>query len=297
MTVYADVLFLVNFIINYILLFLTAKIARLKPIRWRLLLGAILGALYAVFLFFPRLSFGYTALAKFLFSLAVVALTYHIHGLRLYMKAVGIFYLVTFSLGGGVMALFQFTDIGASLGMVIKNGVFYMQMPWYVLLLAICAVYAVIRGVWGALQNRLSRENMYVKVGILWEGREAWMDALLDTGNVLCDPLSKTPVIIAEYQKLMPVLPQSMKDAVEKSGTVKIEEIQEPAVLERLRVIPFTSLGKEHGMLVGFRPDSAKILENEQLKDAGNVIVGIYEKPLTRDRSYGALLHPMLLGH
>jgi stage II sporulation protein GA (sporulation sigma-E factor processing peptidase) len=56
-TIYADVLFLINFIINYLLLFVTAKIAVLPLLRLKLILSASFGALYAVLSFFPSLSF------------------------------------------------------------------------------------------------------------------------------------------------------------------------------------------------------------------------------------------------
>ncbi len=294
MVVYIDVLFFINFVINYMLLYLTAAIAHIKPKISRITSGAVLGALYAVLIFLPDLAFGYTAVAKLLFSMGVVAVSYNISGIKLYIKALGIFYLVTFSCGGGVMALFQFADMGASLGMIIKNGVFYIHLPWHILFFAIAISYMVIRFVWGALQNRLSKENMYVKVGLFWEGREVWLDALLDTGNSLCDPLSKAPVIVAEYEYLRPVLPPAL---LSDAGVPPMETISDDAVKGRLRMIPFSSLGKEHGMLVGFRPDNAVILENEQIKEAGDVIVGMYARPLARDKSYAALLHPALLGY
>lgn len=292
MVVYADILFLTNFILNYILLYATAKIVKIRPGTWRMVFGAGLGALYAVLIFLPSLSFGYTAVAKLLFSMAVIAAAYNIHGVRLYIKALSVFYVVTFSLGGGVMALFQFTKIGASLGMFVKNGVFYWQIPWKTFVISVIICYIAIRFVWKSAQNRLSKENMFVKVGLYWDNREVWLDALLDTGNSLCDPLSNTPVIVAEYEKLRPLLPPAL---VTDAGMPGIETICDTKVLGRLRMIPFSSLGKEHGMMVGFRADNAVILENEQLKDVGNVIVGICMRPLAGDRSYAALLHPMLL--
>jgi len=293
LTVYADILFLINFAINFPVVYLTAKMARLRPSFWRLVLGAVAGAVYAVLMFFPKLSFGYSALAKFLFSLLVVALTFNIHGVRLYIKTVGIFYLVTFCLGGGVMALFYFTGAGAKLGAVVKNGILYMNLPWKTLFLSVMICYFIIRVVWSILQNRLSRETMYRKVGVFWDRREVWLDALLDTGNALCEPFSGAPVIIAEYERLLPVLPPELAD-VFREGEVQIDEIVDEKIRGRIRVIPFSSLGKEHGMLIGFRPDKTKLIENEQIRDAGEVIIGIYTRPLAHDRSYSALLPPEL---
>jgi len=296
MTVYADVLFLINFTVNILVLYLTGKIGRLSPRRWRIALGAVAGAAYAVFMFFPRLSFGYSAAAKVLFSLFVVALTFNIRGVRLYIKTVGVFYLVTFCLGGCVMALFYLTDAGAKLGAVVKNGILYLNLPWKVLIGAVLFSYAIIRVVWGILQSRMAREAMYRKIGISWNGKEVWMNALLDTGNALCEPFSGAPVIVAEYEKLLPILPEALKEACQL-GETAVEQISDERIRGRIRVIPFSSLGKEHGMLIGFRPDKAWLLENEKILDAGAVVIGIYTRNLARDRSYGALLPPQLATH
>ena len=293
MTVYIDVLFFINFIINLPVLYLTGKIARITITNARLLFGAACGALYAVFMFFPRLSFIYGAMAKVLFSLFVVAITFCVRGVRLYIKTVGVFYLVTFCLGGSVMALFYFTGMGQSTGALIKNGILYMNLPSGLLFLSVGVCYIIIRIIWGVLESRMAQENMYRKVGIFWNGKEVWLDALLDTGNALSEPLSGAPVIVAELEGLMPILPPSLENAF-LDETVRIENISDEAVRGRIRMIPFSSLGKEHGMLIGFRPDSTLVLENEALKDAGEVVIGIYTKHLSKDRSFCALLPPRL---
>ncbi len=294
MTVYADVLFFINFSINLPVLYLTGKIARLSVSNRRLILGAVCGALYAVFMFFPRLSFIYGAIAKVLFSLFVVAITFCVRGIRLYIKTVGVFYLVTFCLGGSVMALFYFTGMGQSTGALIKNGILYMNLSPGILFLSVGICYCILRIIWGILQSRMAQEAMFRKVGIFWNGKEVWLDALLDTGNALSEPFSGAPVIVAELEGLLPILPPPLERAF-GDETVRIENIADEAVRGRIRMIPFSSLGKEHGMLIGFRPDSAVLLENEALKDAGEVVVGIYTKHLSKDRSFCALLPPGIL--
>ena len=62
-----------------------------------------------------------------------------------------------------------------------------------------------------------------------------------------------------------------------------------------IRLIPFSSLGRENGMLVGFKPDSAYITENEAEREIGNIIVGIYNGRLAGDKSYSALLNPEII--
>ena len=55
--VYIDSLFLLNFIVDYLLLLATAKLAGEVICRPRLALGAAVGALYASAVFFPGMGF------------------------------------------------------------------------------------------------------------------------------------------------------------------------------------------------------------------------------------------------
>lgn len=297
--IYIDVLFFVNLFINYILLFLTSKIGRLKPGKWRLWIGSLVGAVYSVLMFFPSLEFGYTAMAKFMFSMALVAVAFNIKGIKLYFKTLGIFYLVTLAAGGGVLALFYFTGAGAAMGAVISNGILYMNLPWQFLAFAIGVSCLGIRFVCRMMQSRLAKSNMYMWLNISLGQKKVTLNALVDTGNTLREPISDYPVIIAEYDKLKPILPNEILDIFENDSEINLEAITKLSgkseIANRLRLIPFCSLGKDNGMLLGFKPDLASLVENEADRDIGNVIVGIYNKKLAGDRSYCALLNPEVI--
>lgn len=63
----------------------------------------------------------------------------------------------------------------------------------------------------------------------------------------------------------------------------------------RFRIIPFRSLGRDNGMLVGFKPDEIIIFDSERKIQSGNIIVAIYSKNLSGDGEYSALIHPEML--
>jgi len=65
--------------------------------------------------------------------------------------------------------------------------------------------------------------------------------------------------------------------------------------MSRFRLIPFTSLGKENGMLIGFRPDYIEVGENAEKKGITDVIIGIYNRALSKNNNYSALLSPELI--
>ena len=60
--------------------------------------------------------------------------------------------------------------------------------------------------------------------------------------------------------------------------------------MPKLKVIPFSSLGKQNGMLLGIKAEEVVIKTEEENKTKENVIIGIYNKSLTKRGEYRALL-------
>lgn len=294
--IYIDVLFCVNFLMNLLILWVTEKAARIRVKEGWLFLGAGIGALYAVLMFFPRLSVFYTVLAKILCSLFLIAVTFRLKTVRMFLKTVLIFYLVSFAFGGGALALFYFTDFGIRLGAVLSNGVFYFTLPWKVLFLSAVILSVLLRLGARFLSRRTRNAALSVPVQVEWNGKRADLNALLDTGNTLSDPLTDRPVLVAEYDAVRDLLPSevcSMYEAKEKTGREQLMNVwMESETPRPFRVIPFTSLGRENGMLVGFSPDRIIISENEREYIRTDVIIGISEQKLSKNRQYNALVSP-----
>lgn len=294
--IYVDVLFFINFTINYILLFTAAKIGRFPYKRGRIGTAAVVGGLYAVGMFFPNLSFIYSMAAKIMSVFAMVAIAYNIKGIRLYLKSVCYFGLVTLCFGGGAFMVLYFTDIGAAGGAVISNGILYFNLPWQVLMIGIGLSYIVIRIVLHALRGKSTGGNDYAYVKIILEDRETVIKALIDTGNALYDPISSFPVIIAEFDSIKPILSKELCEIYHgQQNDKEIPDIAYSKKIARVRIIPYSSLGTDNGIMLGFQPDKALLLENEDEKDMGNVIIGMYDKQLSSDKSFQGLLHPQTM--
>ena len=58
----------------------------------------------------------------------------------------------------------------------------------------------------------------------------------------------------------------------------------------KLKVIPFTSLGKQNGMLLGIKAEGLKVEGDNEVKDVDKVIIGMYNKKLSKKNEYNALL-------
>jgi len=158
----------------------------------------------------------------------------------------------------------------------------------------------IVRIFWDILQYRLVKEKLLKQLKIAFENKAIELSALVDTGNSLHDPLTNMPVVVVEFDAIKEILPmdiQSIFNESRENDLVTITGIISSSQwFSRFRLIPYTSLGKENGMLIGFKPDYIEILDNnEEKKGIRDVIVGIYNRALSKNEKYKALLSPELI--
>lgn len=298
MEIYLDILLLENLVINYLILSVTAKFSRLKVSSLRLFAGSIVGALYVVFIILqPGIKVYYSAFAKILLSIFIVAITFSPRKVLSFIKTLVMFYISTFIFAGAALAFLFFNQQGG----FVKNGIVYVfgQSEWSLMVFSFITVGIIIKIFLEVIQSKLIKERLLVPVKIAFDNRMIDLSALIDTGNSLKDPLTNIPVMVVEFNALQELLPIEIKSIFENSQEDDLNSvtsiISTSKWFSRFRLIPFSSLGKENGMLIGFKPDFIEVGEEKEKKDIKNVIVGIYNRSLSRNEKYKALLGPELV--
>jgi stage II sporulation protein GA (sporulation sigma-E factor processing peptidase) len=298
--VYLDVVFTINWVMDYLLLWATARFAQLSTSAWRLIVAATCGAIYALLPFTLNNQAVLGAGGRLGVSLLLVALAYRRLNLRRFCQAVFYLYLVAFAMAGAVLgAMYVFNarlDAYALLGGLVA---FLSRLPYPWLLAAVAAALLLAR--WGApwLRRSLLAGFFQVPMVIRWGEKRLAVRALVDTGNQLRDPITGRPVVIVEYDALRPLLPPSLRQAVEAGEEPDLgrlaEELRGTAWAARVHLVPFTSLGRPRGMLLCFRPDELVVITEDRMVRVREVLVGIYRQRLSPQGSYRALLHPDVL--
>lgn len=297
--VYLDVIVMENLVMNYLILWVTGKFAKVSALSIRIFLGALAGAVYVVFLIlFPQIDFYYSIPAKFLLSLLIVAITFSPPGIFPFIKILAVFYITTFIFAGASFAALYMNNIGG----FVRNGIFYIShtSKWVTIALAVLTTIIVLKVFWDTVQYKLARGKLLKRVGICFGERKADFSALVDTGNSLHDPVTNLPVLVVEYIAIKKILPEEIcrifSEEKEDDLSMVVGLVTGSSWYSRFRLIPFTSLGKENGMLIGFKPDYIEIAgEGEDKKGIRDVIVGICNRNLSKNRAYQALLSPDLL--
>lgn len=298
--IYGEVILGINLVMDFTILWLTAKFAQVAINKKRLFAGALVGALYALAMFLPNLSFPYSMLGKLLFSLLILLVSFAPIQLRKFLTIVLYFYMVSFSLIGIAVGVSYYINNYANVSLPYEQTLSILnQYFWPVLLITILTGY--LTGRFGPLlMKRKIVQNFYrVSLTIFFADKSIQIEALIDTGNNLKDPVSQMPVMVVEYGALQDVLPQEIRRIFAEGGELKIDEILNSLTdiewSKRLRLIPYNSLGRQNGLLLGFRPDEVEINTGNKKLKSKNIIVGVHHQQLCPEGSYQALLHPDML--
>lgn len=287
MTVYLDIVILENIIMNYIILYATGSISKNEISIKRIILSSCLGSAYAVTTYLSIIQGVLNTILKLLLSIAMVYIAFRPKNYKLMFKNLLLFYLTSFALGGCAFFLLYYIR---PQDVLIRNGVLVGTYPIKIALLGGIIGAIIITIAFKIKKGKISKEDMFYELKIFFKEKHIKVKAMLDTGNLLKDPITGIPVIIVEKNEMIEILSEDIINSLDEVLQGKKSDFIEAEYVSRFRVIPFSSLGKQNGMLLGFRPDKVSIHIESQVIEKSNIIIGIYEKSLTRNATYTALI-------
>lgn len=295
--IYIDILFLINFVMNYILLSVEKKILKWNTKRIRIIMASSLGATATcIFAILPSL-YGEV---KFLISYIVICalmirISFRVRKIRELIRGVVVLYLITYCIGGVVSSLyyqretfFYYTD---SLQKQLFGDMDLLYLVVSVLIATIC-ILVIVRFL--RYQKQMSKEIYEV-----WLTRNqacVHVMGLVDTGNCLFDPITGKPVIVVEMSIMKEVLEPSLYSDLKT--IVKFEDTSYHINSEnatKIRLIPFQSIGKKRGILPAIILDEVEIRKDTQFLCSKKVIAALYDDTLSQTKEYQVILHKSLL--
>ena len=240
MIIYGEFLFAENFITTFLLLSLTAKLVGQKSIMKRRILASVLGAISSFMIFLSLTPFSSIAL-RIVSGILCVLVAF---GRTCMIKITAIFFILTFTSGGIVMALMLWIQESA----INHQGILYIESITYFKLLSI-GVLAFGFTYWfiKLIVGRNIGSNIVGIAKLVIDENTYCLRAFVDSGNTLREPISGKPVIL-----------------IDKKGAKKLSF--EPLFLEeRFGLIPYNAVGVENGVLEGVRLDKviykSKVIE------------------------------------
>ena len=292
MTIYLDIIFLENLFMNYIILFATGIIVKTELKIIRTLISSILGSIYAIVSYISILEIYSSLLLKIILSISMVYVTFNSKNVKLFFKQVIIFYLTSFTFGG---VAFAFLYLISPQNILMEDGVLIGTYPIKVILIAGIVGFIIITTSFKSIKGKLTKKDMYCKINININSKHRYINAIIDTGNFLREPITKIPVVVIEKEVLYGIIPDYILDNTNK--IINGEDIDLKEFTSKIRIIPFTSLGKENGILLGLKADSILVELEENDINISNVIIGVYDGHLSKTGKYKALIGLDLLDY
>ena len=290
MTIYIDVVLAENLIMNYIILFTTGIILKEKINYIRFFLASLLGAIYSILAYMEILKLYSIFILKIILSIVIIYIAFNPQNVKKMWKQLLIFYLVSFVFGGSEFALIY---IVKPQNILMKNGLFLGTYPLKTIILGTIIAFTLISIAFTIVKNKISKKDVFCDIEIKLNEKYIKTRAILDTGNMLKEPITNTPVVVVEHTLLYDCIPKEILNNLENiigGDFEKVPEEIKEKYISKLKLIPFSSLGKQNGMLLGIKPEYLKVIQDLEERKINNIIVAIYNKSLTKNGEYRALI-------
>lgn len=252
---YVDVLFLVNFLLDYLLLQLVKRMLKCSATHGRICLAAALGAGSTCLILIVPMPH---VLCKFiLFHVVVntcmIRVGLKIKGLKAIVKARALLYIGGILLGGLLSAMQPYVRTGSLFFAVAIGG------------------YYIVSKIWDFLSALRQIHTYTCKVRLYIGEKNCQVQGIIDTGNGLCDPYTGKPVHVL--------------DALSAKHFFAEEK------LRNIHYVPYHSIGKQEGVLLTVQIDSMCICGEEETW-IEKPLIGISETVISATGEYQMILNP-----
>ncbi len=282
--VYADLLFLINAGMDGLCLLITSRLLHKRILPFRMIAAAVLGGVYAVLVLFLSVGRLTALLADAVVCLLMCLAAF---GRRGILGASLLYTGLSMALGGVMTALFSLLNRAGVAGLLPDGG--DGAEAWIFLAVAAAGGIVTLKG--GRLWRR-SRSVTVCLVTVTLGGRSQTFAGLVDTGNLLCDPVGGQAVICARPEALSALFAPAVRDAMAAGDPTALVNTPDA---RRLRCIP-TETATGGGMLIGFRPDGVTLaLHDKDTPRAVDATVAVMPKGSPPESGTEALVPAVLL--
>ncbi|MCM1182079.1 MAG: sigma-E processing peptidase SpoIIGA [Roseburia sp.] len=249
--IYLDVYWMENAILDALILTLTLFLQGKRVAPWRIVSAAAIGGAGSVFVLILGIKYG------ILYILAVLAIDAVMFPVAV--KSPGSELLINIACFHGLA--FVYTKLDMCVGRLGIPDSLRVVTP---------VIFTVLIMAVSRYQTRKRARRIY-SVAITENGENVEMKALFDTGNSLTEPVSGRPVSI-----------------VEENAITRLWLEARP---QKYKIIPFRSIGREHGLLEGTTVDELIIRKDDGQIVEKDAVVALYKGKLSKDGSYQMILN------
>ena len=252
---YIDVLFLVNFMMDYLLLLLIRKMLLCTATHKEIFLGAIMGALLTCIVVVLPIPYEFLKFILFhtIVNTCMIRVGLKIKSVSNFARAYLLLYIGGFLLGGILSAMGQYIKVGS--------------------LFVITAVigYYLANKIWDFVSALQKTKQFECEVELYLKERVCRVNGIIDTGNGLRDPITNQPVSILDRNIARTFLGQME--------------------MSKVRYIPYHSIGKKEGVLLVVKIECMHVYGEKEYV-IQSPLIAISEEMISAEGAYQMILNP-----
>lgn len=275
---YIEYYIIENLLINYIIISCTCILTKTYNTKKKKLLGAFLGTLYSIAYIYPKFNLLFTVPFKVLIMTFIVLISFTYQNKKECIKIMLTFYLVNIFISGSTFFIIYFT------------GISHMKISF----LIVCAYISseLLKYIYNDIKTMKQIKEMTKEIDISFLHNKFRCRALLDSGNLLKDPIGNNDVIIIKSSVLEEILPEFIVNYDYKNiDAIKVDEIislLDDDLSAKVRLIPYKHAGNnQSNIILGFKADYVEV----DKRKIGNIILGISNFD---DNEYSAIVSPSI---
>ena len=298
MVVYLDVIWLLNLLVDSLLLWLAALFLKRKASFLRILFGGMIGSCLVLLLATPLAPIAGNPGVKVLFSIWMVLAVFGYKRFRYFLSNLLTLYFATFLLGGILIGVHYFisfnADLHSSMLMANVKG-FGDPISWIFVMFALPVAWYFSKRRLEDFETAKIQFDHLIDVAIELAGCRFQLKGLVDSGNQLYDPITKIPVMIVSTRGLEKTLPSEILEIAESpekflNGELELNEWW----MDRVHFIPAQSIGKTHQILLAFKADEVEILNHRSGKFSSKALIHFTMQQLSADQAFSCIVHPKI---
>lgn len=292
--IYADVLFFINFFMIFFILYCVNKINKPKVKLYKIVItSSISSFFYCLLVLFVNYSKFINIISTGIIVLFSILYCFKPTSIKSFFKLLLAIYVFSFLIGGLSIYIFYFnssifSSINESFDFKLTN------FPIKFLVASVILSYILVKYFDSLYKRIFIKKQTFYKIKLYKDNKSIFLNALLDTGNSLKDPLSKKSVLVAEFLAIEDILPSPVKLVFSENKEKDMTEIIKNFNNIDFRLIPFSSIGQENGLMIGIKVDKVEISCDKNIV-LNDIIVGICNFRLSKDNIYNAILSPEML--
>ncbi|WP_338753911.1 sigma-E processing peptidase SpoIIGA [Bacillus sp. FJAT-52991] len=299
MTLYLDALWLLNFLADCLLLWMSAIFLKRSAKWYRVVLGGLIGSISVFFIISPWAELTGHPVSKLALSIGMVLVAYGFKRWKFFFANLMALYFSTFLTGGMLLGAHYFLQFD----MQLESDMFLASLrgigdpiSWIFVMFGFPLAWYFAKNRMDDFQTAQIQYDQLMDVTIEINGLVLLVKGLVDTGNQLQDPISKMPVMLVSTKGLEEQLPIEVMEGADQPERLLLDELCLPHEwVEKMRIVPAKSVGNAQQLLLAFKPDKVQICNGCKQIDLNKVLMSFTAVPLSSDDQFSCILHPKMV--